>query len=126
MRKVKVIDGKYSGQIFDGHRFYFDHLHTGNSPDLFTIETPEGRVTITSDRIDVEHYEEQLMIEELERLGAKVGDTVNIIRSGSGSYRKGWNDTVSHKITRITSNGYIQFDDGMAEMFRPDVEVVQI
>jgi hypothetical protein len=62
---------------------------------------------------------------ELERLGAKVGDMVNIVRSGSGSYRHGWNDKDTHKITKITSNGYVQFDNGMAEMFRPDVEVIQ-
>jgi hypothetical protein len=125
MKQVKIIDGKYAGQIFEGHRFYYDHLHTGSSPDLFIVKTPDGEITITSDRIDVEHYEKQLLDDELERLGAKVGDVVKIIRSGSGSYRHGWKEKTHHKITRITSHGYVQFDDGMAEMFRPDVEVIK-
>lgn len=124
MKQVKVISGKYAGRVFEGHRFYYDHLHTGSSPDLFTIRTPEGEITITSDRIDVQHYEEQLLCDELVRLGAKVGDTVEIVRSGSGSYNHGWNKNVPHKITRITSSGYVQFDDGMAEMFRPDVKIL--
>jgi hypothetical protein len=38
MKQVKIIDGKYAGQIFEGHSFYYDHLHTGNSPDLFTVK----------------------------------------------------------------------------------------
>jgi len=123
MKQVKIIDGKYAGRIFEGHRFYFDHLHTGNSPDLFTVKTPEGEMTITSDRIDVEHYEKQLLREQLIRLGANIGDTVKIIRSGSGSYKRGWDEKAPHKITKITSSGYVQFDDGMAETFRPDVEI---
>lgn len=124
MKQVKVISGKYEGQIFDGHRFFYDYQYTGSSPDLFTIKTPDGDITITSDKIDVKHYEAQLLEEQLNRLGANVGDTVKIIRSGSGSYRRGWDDKALHKITKITSSGYVQFDDGLAETFRPDVEVV--
>lgn len=124
MKKVKVINGKYDGQIFDGHRFFYDYQYTGSSPDLFTIKTPDGDVTITSDNIDVEHYEAQLLEEQLERLGAKIGDTVRIIRSGGGSYKRGWDEKVLHTITKITSGGYVQFDDGLAETFRPDVEVI--
>ena len=123
MKKVRIISGKYAGQILDGHRFYYDYLHTGNSPDLFTVITNNGEITITSDNIDVNHYENQLLEEQLERLGADVGDVVRIIRSGSGSYRKDWNEKALHKITRITASGYVQFDDGLAEMFRPDVEI---
>lgn len=124
MNKVKVISGEYAGKIFEGHRYYYDYRHTGSSPDLFFILTEDGEVTITSDKIDIKHYEDQLLIEELKRLGAKVGDTVRIVRSGSGSYCKGWKAKDTHKITRITSGGYVQFDEGMAEMFRPDVELV--
>lgn len=126
MKKVKIKNGKYTGQIFDGYRFYYDHLHTGNSPDLFVVNTPGGEITITSDRIDIEHYESQLLQEELIRLGANIGDTVKITRSGSGSFKKGWNEKSYHRITRITSSGYVQFDDGIGEMFRPDVEVIQV
>lgn len=124
MKKVKVINGKYDGQIFDGYRFFYDYQYTGSSPDLFTIKTPDGDVTITSDKIDVEHYEAQLLEEQLERLGAKTGDTVRIIRSGSGSYKRGWDEKALHTITKITSGGYVQFDDGLAVTFRPDVEVI--
>lgn len=124
MKKVKIISGKYAGQIYDGHRFYYDYLHTGHSPDLFTIITGDGEITITSDKIDVDHYEKQLLEEQIERLRANVGNFVRIIRSGSGSYCKGWNEKELHKITKVTSSGYVQFDDGLADMFRPDVEVV--
>lgn len=124
MKKVKVISGKYEGQIFDGHRFFYDYQYTGSSPDLFTIKTSDGDVTITSDKIDIEHYEVQLLEEELERLGAKVGDVVKIIRAGSGSFMRGWDNKVPHIITKITSGGYVEFDNGMGKMFRPDVEVV--
>lgn len=88
MKQVKIIEGKYKGQTFEGHRFYYDYLHTGSSPDLFMIKTPDEDATITSDSVDVQHYESQLLQEELVRLGANVGDMVKIIRSGSGSYKK--------------------------------------
>lgn len=124
MKKVKIISGKYDGQIFDGYRFFYDYKHTGSSPDLFTIKTSDGDVTITSDKIDVEHYEAQLLEDELKRLGANVGDTVNIIRAGSGSYMRGWDNKSLHTITKITSGGYVEFDNGMGKMFRPEVKVV--
>lgn len=124
MKKVKVISGKYNGQILDGHRFFYDYQYTGSSPDLFTIKTQDGDITITSDKVDVEHYEAQLLEDQLERLGAKIRDTVRIIRSGSGSYKREWDEKALHTITKITSGGYVQFDDGLAEMFRPDVEVI--
>lgn len=126
MKKVKVISGQYEGQIFEGHRFFYDYQYTGSSPDLFTIVTPTGNVTITSDKIDVNHYEAQLLEDELERLGAKVGDIVNIVRTGSGSFMRGWDDKVTHIITRITPSGYVEFDNGLGKMFRPDVCVVLV
>ncbi|QHI73801.1 hypothetical protein [Aminipila terrae] len=124
MKKVKILMGEFSGCEFEGYRYYCDYLHTGNSPDLYIIKTPEGEMTVTSDKIDISHYEAQLLDEELTRLGAKVGDTVKIIRSGGGYFKNSWDSKIPHKITRITPSGYVQFDDGMGEMFRPDVEVI--
>lgn len=60
MKKVKVISGEFGGNTFDGHRFYYDYKHIGSSPDLFMIATSDGEKTITSDKVDVEHYEKQL------------------------------------------------------------------
>lgn len=122
--QVKIIDGKYKGQILEGHRVYYDHLHTGSSPDLFVIKTANREVTIASDCIDIPHYEKQLLQEELARLGANVGDVVQIIRYGSGYYKRDWDETLPHRITEITPIGYVVFDDGLAEMFRPDVIVL--
>lgn len=125
MKHVKILDGEYAGQILEGHRFYLDHLHTGNSPDLFTVKTPDGNMTITSDKIDVEFYEEQLLADELLRLGANIGDTVKITRTGSGWYRSGWDKDALHQITKISPSGYVEFDHGMGQMFRPDVELIR-
>lgn len=124
MKKVKIISGEYNGMIVDGHRFYLDHLHTGNSPDLFEVYIDGERKVITSDKIDVAYYENQLLEDELKRLGAKVGDVVTISRTGSGSYQKGWVVNDKHTITNISSNGYVEFDNGVAKMFRPDVKIV--
>lgn len=124
MKKVKIISGEYNGMVVDGHRFYLDHLHTGSSPDLFEIYPNGERKVITSDKIDVEHYESQLLEDELKRLGANVGDIVTITRTGSGSYQKGWVANGNHTITKITSSGYVEFDNGLAKMFRPDVKIV--
>ena len=124
MKKVKIISGEYNGMVVDGHRFYLDNLHTGSSSDLFEIYPNGERKVITSDKIDVVHYETQLLEDELKRLGANVGDVVIITRSGSGSYQKGWNVNETHIITKITPSGYVEFDNGLAKMFRPDVKIV--
>ena len=126
MKNVKITKGDYEGQILKGHRYYYDYLHTGNSPDLFSIQTPNGDKTITSDFVDIEHYEQQCLQEELTRLSATVGDLVVIIRAGSGSYIHGWNNNIPPTITNITSRGYVEVDDGAARMFRPDVKIVNL
>ena len=123
--KVKILNGIYEGQILEGSRVYYDYLHTGNSPDLFAVKTPDGEMMMISDDIDVEDYESQLLQEQIERLGAKVGDFVKITHSGSGTSNKGFNENACHQITKITSSGYVQFDDGMAEMFQPEVEITK-
>ena len=124
MKKVKIISGEYKDMILDGHRFYLDHLHTGNSADLFEVYFKGERKVITSDKIDVAHYENQLLEDELNRLGARVGDVVTISRAGSGSYQRGWVVNDTHTITNVSPNGYVEFDNGLAKMFRPDVKIV--
>ena len=70
--------------IVDGHRFYLDHLHTGSSPDLFEIYPNGERKVITSDKIDVEHYEAQLLEDELKRLATKYSKERDIFYLGRG------------------------------------------
>jgi hypothetical protein len=123
MTTVKVIDPKspYYGQEFEGGCFYYDVYHTGDSPDLFIIKTPDGDKQILSTSIDTEHYWNQRRQEHIERLGADVGDTVIITRSGGGSCKRSFDISIPHKITAIDSGGHVKFDDGEATFFRPDM-----
>lgn len=122
---IKVIEGEYAGNEYEGYVCYYDYLHTGDSPDLYMIKTPDGNKTVTSLQIDVTHYKAQLLARETERLGANVGDIVKIVCSGSGEYHEGWDEKIPHQITNITLSGYVEFDYGLAEIFRPDVEVIE-
>jgi|GEM_PF-1879041 len=123
MTTVKVIDPKspYYGKELEGGCLYYDVYHTGSSPDLFIIKTPGGDEQILSTSIDTEHYWNQRRQEQIERLGADVGDTVVIIRPSSGWSKSGFDISVPHKITAIDSSGYVEFDDRQATYFRPDV-----
>ena len=124
---VKVTDpaSPYCGQEFEGGCFYYDIHHTGNSPDLFIIKTPKGDERILSTQIDAEHYWEQRRQEHIERLGATVGDTVMIVRTGSSSSKRNFDLLMPHKITKIDSSGHVTFDDGEATCFRPNVKKVE-
>ncbi|SFG06848.1 hypothetical protein SAMN05660649_00552 [Desulfotomaculum arcticum] len=124
--KVRVIDpdSPYYGQEFEGGCVYYDVYHTGDSPDLFLIKTPEGEKIILSTSIDTEHYWNQRRQEQIERLGANVGDTVIITRSGGGCFTRDFDCSKPHKITKIDSSGYVEFDGGLAKTFRPDVILV--
>jgi len=124
--KVKVIDlrSPYCGQEFEGGCVYYDIYHTGDSPDLFLIKTPQGERQILSTSIDVEHYWNQRRDEHIKKLGADVGDIVLITRSGGGSFKLGFDCLKPHKITGIDSSGYVEFDNGEATIFRPDVKVI--
>jgi len=126
MNKVKIIDpsNSYFGQELDGYCWYYDHLHTGDSQDVYIVKTPEGEKQLLSTQIDVEHYEAQDLAKEIERLGANVGDTVKILRTGSGGSVAGFSTKVPHVISHISSSGTVTFDNGAATMFRPDVERV--
>ncbi|OMF38786.1 hypothetical protein BK133_00865 [Paenibacillus sp. FSL H8-0548] len=127
MTTVKIIDPthKYFGQELTGGCVYYDVYHQGNGgPDLFQIETPEGKQNILSTKIDEEHYWDQLKAIHIEQLGANIGDTVKIIRSGSCSSKANFDWRVPHVITKIDSSGYVEWDGGEATSFRPDVEVI--
>jgi hypothetical protein len=125
--KVKVTNpnSPYCGQEFEGGCIYYDIHHTGNSPDLFVIKTPDGEKRILSTSIDTEHYWEQRRQEHIKKLGANVGDTVLITRSGGGSFKRGFDISKPHKITGINTSGYVEFDGGEAKTFRPDVTVCE-
>lgn len=124
---IKVIDEKSPlfGKKLTGGIVYYDLYHTGNSPDLLQVQDEEGnKYQILSNRIDIEHYNSQEVAKETERLGAKVGDTVLITRSGSGYSKVNFNVKELHVITKIDCTGHVEFDNGDATMFRPDVELV--
>ena len=129
---IKVIDKshEYYGQELQGCCVYYDYKHIGNGgPDLYEAFTPDGdRFTISSERIDVDHYEAQRLKEEINILGANVGDTVMIIEAGSGGYSKDWDISKPHVISKISSGGSVWFDnypEGGAYIFRPKVTLVQ-
>jgi hypothetical protein len=127
MTTVKIVDSthKYYGQELPGGCVYYDVFHKGSGgPDLFQIETPEGKQTILSTKIDEQHYWEQRRAAHIEKLGANVGDTVRIIRAGSCSSKASFDWNILHVITKIDSSGYVEWDGGEATSFRPDVEVV--
>lgn len=126
--KVKVINPKseYCGQEFEGHCFYYDIDHTGHSADLFIIKTPDGDKQILSTSIDAEHYWNQRRQEHIDKLGANVGDTVLITRTGSCSMCHDFDLSISHAITKIDSSGHVDFDNGRACCFRPDVTKVEV
>lgn len=126
---VKIIDkdSPYFGQEVEGHRWYYDHLHTGDSPDLFVIQTSDGEKQILSTGIDIDHYKNQLLTREKNRLSASVGDEVMITKSGSGSFCRGWDISTPHFISEICSSGHIYFDgypNGGACIFRPEVQKI--
>ncbi|MFB0841818.1 hypothetical protein [Paenibacillus oleatilyticus] len=124
---VKVTDPnhKYYGQELPGNCFYYDINHTGNSPDLFILEAPEGSIRILSTQIDEDHYWNQRRETHIKRLGANVGDTVRIIRSGSCKSKANFDWSKPHVITKIDCNGYVEWDGGEAQSFRPDVELLE-
>ncbi|WP_342480076.1 hypothetical protein NST07_20720 [Paenibacillus sp. FSL L8-0340] len=125
--KVKIIDPNHPcfGKELEGGIIYFDIYHRGGRPDLYEVSTPEGkRYRLLTDQIDADHYEAQEVNEEIERLGANVGDTVMVIRSGSGGSKAGFDWNVPHVITRIDGSGHVEFDDTAAWGFRPDVTVI--
>lgn len=61
---------------------------------------------------------------EIQQLGANVGDVVKIIKRGSGWYNGTFDSSLDHKITGIDWTGHVEFDDGVAVMYRPEVEIV--
>lgn len=123
MTTVKVTDPKspYCGQELEGDCIYYDVNHTGSSPDLFLIKTPDGEKQMLSTGIDTEHYWNQRRQKHIDKLGANVGDTVIVTRSGGGYSKINFDLSIPHKITEIDSSGYVKFDDGEATYFRPDV-----
>lgn len=123
---VKITDKNHElfGQILKGYRLYYDVKHTGKSPDLFVVESAGKKVQILSTKIDLAHYDAQLLTREIADLDANVGDNVMIIRTGSGCLPSGWDIKKPHLITKIDSSGHVTFKCG-ARMFRPDVLVIK-
>lgn len=122
--KVTDINNPYYGKEFEGDCIYYDIKHTGSSPDLFVIKTQDGEKQILSTSIDEKHYWEQIRQKHIQKLGANIGDIVLITRSGGGSFKRDFDISKHHKITNIDSSGYVEFDNGEATTFRPDVKIV--
>lgn len=125
--KVRIIDesSEFCGKEFEGYRFYYDYKHTGSSDDIYLVSTDKGEKQFLTRQIDEVYYKKQELDKFLEELGANVGDIVEVIEYGSGSYSRGFDKNGLHEITKITSNGYVQFDNGKVEVFRPKVKVIR-
>ncbi len=124
---VKITDPThpYFNLELPGGCVYYDIYHQGSGgPDLFLFKSLEGEQRILSTQIDTDHYWEQRRQEEIRKLGANVGDTVRILRGGSGSSKANFDWNAPHVITKIDSSGGVVWDDGAASGFRPDVEVI--
>jgi len=126
---IRIIDPKseYLNQEFKGACIYYDIHHTGgnNVVDLFRAEIKPGeKKTFYSTQIDVPHYENQLLQERINELGANVGDTVIILELGSGSYKAKFDMSKPYLITNITSSGHVQFNNGEADIFRPKIQKI--
>lgn len=119
-------DHELFGKELDGHLCYYDINHTGSSPDLFQVKWQGETVRLLSTQVDVEHYESQNLAKELERLGANVGDVVEIVETGSGSFCAGWVQAGKHVISKVTECGRVEFDHGKASCFRPVVRHVSV
>lgn len=125
--KVKVIDPKHPlfGQEVEGGIIYYDIYHKGGRPDLYQVKDDSGKsYRLLTDQIDEEHYYAQEIAEEVERIGANVGDTVLIIDPKSNHSRAGFEWNKPHVITKIDPSGNVEFDHGMASCFRPGVQIV--
>jgi hypothetical protein len=120
---VLITDKKHEffNQRLQGHIAYYDLYHTGKGPDLYLAETPEGTIRLLTDQIDIEDYTSQEMAATLRDLGVIVNDVVLITRSGSGSQCANFDLDQPHKITDISYNGNVTFDNGKANFFRPDM-----
>ncbi|MBC5835799.1 hypothetical protein G6N05_05315 [Flavobacterium sp. F372] len=122
-------DHKYYNQRLKGYCYYYDYQFTGNSPDLYSATTPEGKtIRLLSLQIDTKDYENQLIEEKRKKLNAKEGDTVLITHIGSGTYTNNFRSYNQYKIDKITPSGHVDFVDDkgifVATIFRPIVEVV--
>lgn len=128
MYKILITDKGHElyGQTLEGAMVYCDIRHTGNSEDLYHVQKENGdTVQLLSTQVDVGFYEEQLLAEQMKRLGANIGDIVTIQETGGGSFKCGWKKEGLHTITDVDCLGYVTFDDGMANCFRPSITVVR-
>jgi hypothetical protein len=118
-------NSQYHGQQFWGYVCYYDIQHTGNGPDLFILETPEGKRHFLSTQIDVKDYWERERERHIKNLGANVGDRVRILKGGGGCFSADWKQEDVHTITHINTSGNVTFDNDAATIFRPVVERVE-
>lgn len=114
------------GKEFPGWLAFYDVYYRGGTglpiEDLYIVTIDGKEHRYLSSQIDTGHYKSQELKNEIERLGANIGDKVRILKSGSGRYHSYFMKEPFHIITDIQSNGYVIFDNGAAEMFRPIVE----
>lgn len=116
----------FFNQEVSGDCAYYDVYHRGPSgPDLFLIETSEGKACILSTQIDQDHYWSQRRRQEIEKLGANVGDRVKITNPHSGGSKVVFDWDEPHIITKIDPYGNVEWDDGAAWGFRPDMIVIE-
>ncbi|MBX9886661.1 MAG: hypothetical protein K2Y30_01850 [Flavobacteriaceae bacterium] len=124
MKTVLITDEKHPnhGQRLTGSIAYHDIYHTGNGPDLYIAETVQGiNIRLLSDQIDIKDYQRQEKQQTIDRLGVQEGDIVMISRMGSGSFCAKFDTSQPHLITAMSDNGNVEFDNGKANCYMPDM-----
>ena len=128
--KIKITDKEdpNCGKVYEGEMIYCDVLHgrkiDGQIQDLYVVNIDGEEKQYMTRQIDADYYYKQKQEEEEARLGFKVGDIVKILKTGSGSVSRGFYEKDTHVVTDICWTGNVEFDNGLARMFRPKVEVV--
>lgn len=129
MFSVKITDpeSQLFGKTLSLEMIYHDYKHTGNSPDMIYAKDEEGTThTFLSTSIDEEDLKRQQIQRAAEELGAQEGDKVLILSPrGANHYPVNFDFSIPHTITRISPSENVDFDNGAASFFRPNVQKIQ-
>ncbi len=129
MLSVKITDPKseFFGKTLTLEMIYHDHKHTGDSPDLIYTKDDKGTThTFLSTSIDEDDLKQQQIKKISEELGAQEGDKVLILSPrGSNHYPVNFDFSIPHTITRISPSENVDFDNGAASFFRPNVQKIK-
>ena len=127
-KTVLVTDSSHYlyGQRLKGGISYHDYYHTGNGPDLFSLETANGeKVSILSTGIDVADFNEQCLAEVVADVGVSIGDIVIVEKFGSGCYAESFSRDGENVVSGISADGSVSFNDNTSYSYKPVLRVVK-